>query len=188
MLRSVGMLAVVLIGAVTVGSEANAQSPRSAASRAVQAHLDEQASELRSQVARLTGELRERSQRSDYRRLYRESTELFYLADHLHETAHEPLNVAHLSEDVEDLDRVFHRMEDLARDLDGGFHRNEAFHDDHRHSASSISGLLDEIEDTLHHLRDDLAQLRRPPPRAEAPRPRPGISFGNGRFRIELED
>ena len=191
MCRELVMLAMITIGSMTaLSGEASAKLARPGAGGNVQAHLDEQAIELRSQVAKLTGDLREQARRGgNYRRLYRESTEMFFLADHVHTLMHGPLDVPRLVEDVEELDRVFHRMEELAATLDGGFHNSGTSHGRHSQHGHGVSERLEEIEETLHHLRDDLAQLRRRDTREPAaPRPSPGISFGNGRFRINLND
>jgi phage shock protein A len=188
MFRTLAALAALSIGlAGTCSNSASGQASRSTSAQSVQTHLDKQATLLRRQVAQLTGDLRERSQRSDYRRLYRESTEMFYLADHIHELMHDQLDIAHLSEDVEDFDRAFHRVETMAGDLDGDSHRGGAG-GVHRHD-HNLTGQLEEIEDTLHHLRDDLAQLQRRPTRqVTPPPPRPGISIGGGRVRLQFNE
>jgi len=153
----------------------------------VQTHLDEQATVLRAQVGELASELRGKSRRSaDYRRLYRDSTEMFFLADHIHDLMHGPLNLAHIAADVEDLDRAFHRIEEFAGDVEGHHQDSRYHHDDD--APSGLSERLAAIDEVLHHLRDDVKQLRTLQARTPVERSRPGVSIGNRRFRIQFGD
>jgi hypothetical protein len=74
------------------------------------------------------------------------------LARHIHEVIHRGAGVRHLRRDVEELDRVFHHVEDLVNDL-GRSRRIDPW------TYRVIRSSLGRIERTLHHLRDDLREI-----------------------------
>jgi hypothetical protein len=107
---------------------------------------------------------------------------MYTTANHVHEMIHEGANINHLCADVESLDRLFHHVEELVREIrpanDFGFHG----HHGHFHVSSGPSrddlrrlrGMLNEMEETLHHLQNDLGALSGSgPPAASLVRPVP---------------
>jgi hypothetical protein len=107
----------------------------------------------------------------EYRHLRSDSREMVQLARHIHEWAHAQGDVRHLESDLRQLDRLFHHVEDLVDDLE----HNAAFEYDHgsygwhgygrgfgghvHGDTNHVQRLMLAVEDTLHHLQDDLRSL-----------------------------
>jgi len=134
-------------------------------------HIDGLAVELKAQAEAFRGEVRQHYRHTpQYRHLYQDATEMARLADHLHEVAHHGGNIRHLRSDVASLDRTFHHVEELVDQMshsDHGYdHGSLSFGRGHRRSvgfrsgsSSGVSHLkrqLRAMENTLHHMQDDL--------------------------------
>lgn len=94
----------------------------------------------------------------NYRRLVAETNRLYQLATHIHEVTHFEGNLVHLEADLRDLDRSFHRLEDL---FDSTECESSRGYGRVRGSTRHVKQLLNMIEDCIHHMQDDVAQLRR---------------------------
>jgi hypothetical protein len=102
---------------------------------------------------------------SDYRHLRSDSTEMARLAEHIHDVAHEQGSLSHLQSDLRQIDRLFHHLEELVHEIE---HR--ADYDDHHGGhygwgghihgdTNHVHRLMNAIEDTIHHLQSDVAEL-----------------------------
>jgi len=168
-LRSAVFVAVCTAGWSLSGQAVQAQSFE---------HVDSLALKLQKQSATLYYEFKNHYQHTPgYRHLMSDAAQMYHLARHLHETAHEEGDVHHMEEDLEKLDSKFHHLEELVEDIE-----DEADHDDHGHygrggrrsfgrgrgfhdgghvhgNTAHIRTLLNRMEDTLHHLEEDLDEL-----------------------------
>ncbi|TWU48691.1 hypothetical protein Poly51_45920 [Rubripirellula tenax] len=93
-----------------------------------------------------------------YRHLLDDTRDMARLADHIHDLAHHHGELVHMESDVAQLDAKFHHLEGLfhaiereARFGNGRIYGNTAH----------VGRLLHSIEDAIHHLQDDLRDLRR---------------------------
>ncbi len=139
---------------------------------------------------------------SRYRHLREDARQMIRLADHVHEVAHHEGSLSHLQSDLRQLDRLFHHIEELVDEIEhdaaglgddhhghfgnfGGYHGRYGghIHGNTRH----VRRILSAMEDTLHHLQDDVRQLARA---AEAHRhhdhPGPVIRFSRPGFSFWL--
>jgi hypothetical protein len=126
---------------------------------------------------------------AQYRHLRSDAAELARLAGHIHEVAHEQGPLSHLQSDLRQIDRLFHHLEDLVREVEhgaefddnhGGFHR---WGGGHIHGNSNhVHRLMNSIEDAIHHLESDLAELsgRRREPRLGSVDPPVSSGFRGG--------
>jgi hypothetical protein len=100
-----------------------------------------------------------------YRHLRSDSVEMARAAGRLHEVAHEHGSLSHLQSDLRQIDRLFHHLEDLVNQIE-----HEADFDDHHGrfggygghihgDTSDVRRLMNSIEDAIHHLQSDLAEL-----------------------------
>lgn len=156
----VGMACVALTALATT---ANAQT-------ASFAHIDRLATQLEGQIKHLMHEVHVHYRHTpQFAHLDHDAHEMVEAAKHIHDVVHRGANLSHLQRDVEQLDRLYHHMEDLVRHMYGR---------DLRHIRKSMAA----IGQTLHHLRADLAAIRAAQaPRRPLYRPHPGgwsIRFG----------
>lgn len=160
-------------------------------------HMEELAHTLEQQSAEAAREIyRHFRHTPQFTHLYRDIYEMYQLAAHLEDVAHRRSGLTHLQHDVEELDELFHHVEELVAAM-----ARSRRHDDHhgiefgggrfefhfgRHGHSyhgdyhmrRLRGLLAAMEDTLHHLQDDLRDLNGtvggvpvPPPALDVPPP-----------------
>lgn len=171
-LRTSVVLGLCLTGWSLAGQSTLAQSYE---------HIDAQAVKLQKQSATLYHELKNHFRHTrDYRHLLNDAAQIYRLAGHLHEVAHNEGDMAHMQDDLEKLDDKFHHLQDLVEDIQGtgrgdGSHRGQDhsrgsqrhggrrehgrerdghIHGDTRH----VRSLVRSMEDTLHHLDEDLGQ------------------------------
>src|SRR5690606_18505186 len=98
--------------------------------------------------------------------------EMRRLASHVHDVAHLG-SFSHLERDVADLDRVFHHIEGLVAEIEHDADHNHFGHGGHFHgNTRHVRRLLNNMGETLHHLQDDLRDLR---PRTYVPVRRPAV-------------
>ena len=148
--------AALMLTAGLLGSSANAADP----------HLDDLAFSLKQQAALACREVRYGFQRTPaFPHLYKDFYELYTLADHIHEVAHNHGDLQHLKDDVEELDELFHHTEELTART-GSVQVVQAngvivavpacgttvssYH------LRKLQAIMVQMEDTIHHLQDDL--------------------------------
>jgi len=129
-------------------------------------HLDDLAFSLKRQAALACREVRYGFRRTAaFPHLYKDFYELYTLADHIHEVAHNHGDLRHLKDDVDALDDLFHHTEELTaragnvRVVSGtgivttvpACGGNVS-----RYHLRKLLAIMAEMEDTIHHLQDDL--------------------------------
>ena len=152
------LLQTTLVASV-IAMVALASNPASAGSYE---HIDELAYKLQSTTRTLSRELYYSYRHtSEYPHLRNDVNRLYQLAAHVHEVAHEGGSLDHLRSDVEQLDRAFHHLEEVIDELQHeARHHNGHGHLGHVHgSGRYVRGLMRSLEDTLHHLRDDVNEM-----------------------------
>jgi hypothetical protein len=129
-------------------------------------HLDDLAFTLQQQAALACREVRYGFQRTAaYPHLYRDFYELYTLAAHVHEVAHNHGDLVHLKDDMEELDALFHQTEELTAQAGtvrvaqagGGVilvpacgSTVSAYH------LRKLQVIMRDMEDTIHHMQEDL--------------------------------
>ncbi|TWU51923.1 hypothetical protein [Rubripirellula reticaptiva] len=120
-------------------------------------HIDQLALKIERESKQLVYETRLYVHTPEYGHLVSDSREMATLAHHLHDVAHSEGESFHLESDLAQLDAKFHHLESL---VDAIEHR-AAYGDGHIHGGTShVKRLLNSIEDSIHHLQDDLRSLR----------------------------
>ena len=152
-------------------------------------HIDRLARELQSQSSQLYREFRTHySHAAHGRHLMNDAAALYREASHLHDVAHSG-NLNHMASDLAEMDRLFHHLERLVREVNFDSHSNFG-HGGHSHgNTSHVRRLMRDMEDTLHHLTDDISELRRNRPVVVPFNNRPGnggMTFGNGRVQFRV--
>lgn len=129
-------------------------------------HLDDLAFTLQQQAALACREVRYGFSRTPaYPHLYKDFYELYTLAAHVHDVARNDGDLVHLKDDVEEMDALFHQVEELTAQAGtvrvtqagGGFIAVPA-------CGSSVSAyhlrklqvIMRDMEDSIHHLQEDL--------------------------------
>lgn len=119
-------------------------------------HVDQLAYRLQKQTQELHREVDIHFRNTPlYAHLHRDIVEMQKLAQHIHEVAHHEGDVNHLRLDVDKLDQLFHHIEALVGELA----RDPRIDDQ---TIRHISQEMYQINQTLHHLRDDLRPVHRP--------------------------
>jgi hypothetical protein len=122
-------------------------------------HIDQLALKIDRAAKAIVCETRHYRHTPEYTHLVADARDLAVLADHVHEIAHHHGSLAHLDSDVAALDAKFHHLESV-------FDRVEwraAHGHGHVHgNTSHVKGLLNSIEECIHHLQADLRSLRTP--------------------------
>ena len=167
-------------------------------------HIDGLAVQLQRQATLLDREFTAHYRHtSQYRHLHSDSIQMVRLAGHVHEVAHNHGSLAHLRSDLRQLDRLFHHIEDLVDEIEhtaGGFGHHDYGHYGHGHhgfggyggghidgNSRHVARILRQMEDTLHHLQDDVEQLAALEDRHHDHRSRgPVIRFGRPGFSFWL--
>jgi|GEM_PF-2159564 len=157
-------------------------------------HLDDLALQLQRQSQQLYWEFRNHySHTPSYRHLISDASEMYQLSAHVHEVAHHGGSPAHLQADLQKLDRLFHHVEDLVRDIERN--HGHPWHGGHIHGDTRhVRRILASMEDTLHHMLHDVtpAPMVRPVPRAQAVPPlvprssRSGVIFNGRGFSVQI--
>jgi hypothetical protein len=131
-------------------------------------HIDELAVAMRNDAARMANEIRYHFRGSmHYRHLYKDAYDLYQLADHVHELAHEGCEIEHLRSDLAQLDEHFHHLEGLVAKVNAEFGRPVVYdphygYDGHFHGVGGsyhtrrLNRLMASFEDNLHHLQEDI--------------------------------
>ncbi len=129
-------------------------------------HLDDLAFRLKQQAAQACREVRYGFRRTAaYPHLYKDFYELYTLADHIHDVSHHNGDLRHLKDDTEQLDDLFHHTEELTAQTGtvriaepGGAYQTvpacgstaSTYH------LRRLQVLMGQMEETIHHLQDDL--------------------------------
>lgn len=172
-------LATLLVVTATTFSAADAN--------AADPHLRELADALVAQSSHAVREVKYHFRRAPGGdRMLRTSIEIAELADHIADISRGRVELDHLREDVSQLDGLIHELEELAeatantgtrhRGYGYGFHRRVSSYHLRR-----LARLIEEMEDTLHHLGEDLEDITGVVP---VPRPVPRVVPGNRRGPI----
>jgi hypothetical protein len=134
---------------VGVASQANANE---------RDHIDHLALKIQRKATILTTEVKNYRRTTRYGQLIGATYQLKGLATHLHTIAHFSGNLRQLRHDVNELDRVFHRVESLFDQVE---HEAALGVECIRGNTAHVKALLNAIEDCIHHLQDDIATLSR---------------------------
>jgi hypothetical protein len=122
-------------------------------------HIDELALSIDRESKRLLQETRHYRHTPEYGHLVNDCRELSRLADHMHDVAHHHGSLSHLECDLRELDSMFHHLESLFDQIEW----RAAHGHGHVHGHTGhVRQLLDSIEQSIHHLQDDVRQLRQP--------------------------
>lgn len=130
-------------------------------------HIDDLAYTLRNQAVAVTREVYTGFRRTpQFEHLYSDVYEMYKLADHIHDVAHVRGSIPHIRSDMEEMDELFHHVEELVEQISRNSrssHRSRYGHHGHygHHGVSSfhlrrLHGLLEQMEDTMHHLLEDV--------------------------------
>ncbi|MEL7497152.1 MAG: hypothetical protein AAFN77_06040 [Planctomycetota bacterium] len=121
-------------------------------------HIDRMAVDIQTKARLLIRETVHYRSTPQYRQLVAETSKLYRLAAHIHDVTHFEGNLVHLEADLRDLDRCFHRLEAL---FDYTEASNGVGCSQVRGNTAHVKRLLNRVEDCIHHMQDDVAQLRR---------------------------
>ncbi len=146
--------AAMILTAGLFGTSASAADP----------HLDDLAFSLKKQAAAACQEVRYGFRRTAvYPQLYKDFYELYTLADHVHDVAHNHGDLCHLKDDVDDMDRLFHHAEEMVArfSVPQTVLRGRACLTPQATGVSTyhlrrLNAILATMEDTIHHIQDDL--------------------------------
>lgn len=125
-------------------------------------HLDELAFTLKQQAALACREVRYGFRRTPaFPHLYKDFYELYTLADHVHDVAHHGGDLCHLKDDVNQMDQLFHHTEELVAPFTqpqpiGRGCRPPACGEVSSYHLRRLQRIMVDMEETLHHLQDDL--------------------------------
>lgn len=122
-------------------------------------HIDQLAVKIQRTTKRLISEVRHYRDTPAYGHLLSDSREIHRLATHIHDVSHYEGRLTHMESDLRQLDRrfahlqsVFDRVERDAEFCGGGHIHGNTAH---------VKRLLNTIEDSIHHMRSDIADIRR---------------------------
>jgi hypothetical protein len=140
-------------------------------------HIDELSFRLQKQVGRLGREFRTHYRHTaHYRHLMSDTLKMYRLAIHIHDIAHHEGDLDHIHDDLHELDGLFHHVQELTGHTQGHAD-HDPFTGGHVHGHTGhVFGLLEQIEDTLHHMLEDVEELTGPGS------PFPGGGFGGQPF------
>ena len=129
-------------------------------------HVDTLADRLRREANTICWEMHdnyqhERGYRETYREMYTVLEDCLHIHDLAHDDAHRGTdNEDHIAEDLHDLDRLFHHVED---DIEHWSSRN-------RYHGHDLAHKMERFEVTLHHLMNDYGvRSKRPAPKPAGP-------------------
>ena len=145
------LFSALTIAIVTlVASQANAD---------IYDHIDRNALKIQQKSRLLFEETLHYRHTSEYRRLVIATNELTKLATHIHDVTHFEGNLLHLRSDLADMDRQFHDLEDLFDRIE---RRASYGHGHIDGNTAHVKDLLNCIEDSIHHIQEDVDQLVAP--------------------------
>ncbi|QDT04128.1 hypothetical protein K227x_25160 [Rubripirellula lacrimiformis] len=120
-------------------------------------HIDQLALSIDRETKQLVNETRHYRHSREYRHLQADARDLSRLASHMHDVAHAEGSLHHLQSDLAEIDSKFHHLESVIGRIE-----HEANHGHgHIHGHTShVHRLLGSIENSIHHLQDDLRSLQ----------------------------
>ncbi len=153
-----------------------------AQAQVVDPHIDQLALQLQSQSAAACREVYHHFRRSPhFQHAYSDLYEIYTLATHIHDIAHRPCELEHMREDVAEIDRLFHHTEDVVARMTQCPITGNGYH------MRRLQALMRGLEDTIHHLDEDLnpvgipgVNLPVPPSTGPALPPPPQTGFRSG--------
>ncbi len=123
----------------------------------VDPHIDELACQLQSQSAAACREVYHHFRSSPhFRHAYSDLYEIYTLATHIHEIAHRPCELDHMREDVAEIDRLFHHTETVVARM------VQCPRTPHGYHLQRLQAMMRGLEETIHHLDEDLSPLNVP--------------------------
>ncbi len=138
---------VFVLGLVALGGRADAAS---------YGHMDRLALQIQNNSAELYREFQLHYRHvAEYPHLLSDARTMYDRARHIHVITHAHGSLHHVERDLADLDRFYHHLESLLRQVESGWHHGHV-HGDTLH----VQQLMKQIECDIHHLRKDLAELR----------------------------
>ena len=165
-------------------------------------HIDDLAFAVRNDAARIANEVRYHFRHSPhFEHLYSDAYEMYQLADHIHDIAHEHGDLEHIRADMTELDELFHHLEELVDEATvGGIHGGHysSWHRrSHGYHGARLKRLVARLSENLHHLQEDVDAVLGPvvipqqpvipaPPVFNAPKTGKKIQFNRGGFGITL--
>ncbi len=130
-------------------------------------HINSLARRIHSKAKVLLNETKHYRSTPSYVHMVRDVAELDQLACHLRDVAKNEGDLDHLASDIAEMDVLFHHIEELfdttelcARTYGRGFIKGHTAH---------VKRLLDSIEDSIHHIGEDIAHLRATTPLCAQP-------------------
>ena len=121
-------------------------------------HIDRYAVKIQNKARVLLNETVHYRHTAQYGHLVASTNELYRLATHIHDVTHFEGNLAHLRSDLRELDREFHALEGLFDRIE----HSAAYGRGHIHgNTAHVKRLLNSIEDSIHHIQDDVDSLIR---------------------------
>jgi hypothetical protein len=120
-------------------------------------HIDELALDIQRQSRLLMRESSHYRHTPEYRHLLSDTRDIYKLAAHMHEVAHQHGSLAHLESDLRELDSEFHHLESVFDRVE----RESSHGHGHVHGYTGhVKELLKSIEADIHHLQEDVRSLR----------------------------
>ena len=121
-------------------------------------HIDRLAIDLQNATVDLADEVSHYQHTSNYRHMVEDVLSLNRDAIHIHELAHRQGSLRHLEADLASIDTAFHHIEGLfdKTEIDASYGYG------HVHgSTQHVKRLLNQMGQLIHHLEDDIQELRR---------------------------
>lgn len=141
--------AVAMVAASFSASQASAQD--------LYHHIDELALSIQRQAEQLQGETHHYVHTPGYSTMLYATNQLRQRATLIHNLAHSHGCLYSMSSQLRVLDAQFHQLEGLFDAIE--YEASHGHGHIHGHTAH-VRGLLNSIEDNIHHIRDDIAQLQ----------------------------
>jgi hypothetical protein len=141
---------LTLVVATSFATQVNADEYR---------HIDQLAQKIQRYSKQLKNEVRHYRHTPEYNHLVNDVNNVYRLATHIHDVTHFEGNLFHLQSDLAELDREFHHLESVFDRIE----HNAAYGNGHVHgSTAHVKRLLNNIEDSIHHITVDVQILRAP--------------------------
>lgn len=127
-------------------------------------HIDDLAYQVKNLSARAYNEARYLHGFGKVAHLRQDLYEMYTLADHVHEVTHNSHDYRHVADDVAKLDELFHHVEEVYELAErttyarrgSSRHGHGRYHSGGDYHFNRLGRLLTAIEDTIHHMQEDL--------------------------------
>ena len=125
-------------------------------------HIDQLAVSIQRQAQSLRNEVLAHYQHTpEFAHMLIDTQQLLHTAAHIHAVVHTPNSLYHLKSDLAKLDRDFHHIENLFERVTHNANHHGVGHVHGR--VGHVFGLLKQMENNIHHLREDVEVLTPPP-------------------------